>query len=277
VSAAVSALDLVAGWDVPHASAAVVRHGATTTIGDTTRRFRIASVAKLLAAYTVLVAVEEGTVMLEQPAGPPGSTLRHLLAHASGYGFDSDSPVLAAPGTRRIYSNRGIEAAAGVLADACGIGFGTYQHEAVLDPLGMAATTLDGSPAHEVWSTVDDLVRFVVELRAPRLLAPATVTEMFSVQFPGLPGVLPGIGRYESLDWGLGFERNFSRPDHWAGARVSSESVGHFGGAGTFAWFDPTIDLGCVCLTDRDFGPWATDAWPKFCDAVVAESGASPT
>jgi CubicO group peptidase (beta-lactamase class C family) len=269
----VGALDLVRGWDVPHASAAVVAGGAVASTGDTRRVFRIASVAKLLAAYTVMIAVEEGTLSLAQPAGPPGSTLRHLLAHASGYGFESDAPVLAAPATRRIYSNRGIEVAAEVLADAADMSFERYQREAVLDPLAMTATTLHGSPAHEMWSTVDDLVRFVAELRSPRLLAATTVAEMCTVQFPGLPGVLPGIGRYDALDWGLGFERNFSRPGHWAGSLVSRATVGHFGGAGTFLWYDPTIDLGCIALTDREFEAWAMVAWPAFGDAAVAEHG----
>ena len=43
-----------------------------------------ASVTKLLTGLAALVAVEEGIVDLDEPAGPPGSTLRHLLSHASG-------------------------------------------------------------------------------------------------------------------------------------------------------------------------------------------------
>jgi CubicO group peptidase (beta-lactamase class C family) len=76
------------------------------------------------------------------------------------------------------------------------------------------------------------------------------------------------------LDWGLGFERNFSRPGHWAGTRLSVATFGHFGGAGTFLWVDPVARLGCVCLTDREFGPWSLAAWPPFCDAVVEAYGA---
>ena len=78
--------------------------------------------------------------------------------------------------------------------------------------------------------------------------------------------------RYEPLDWGLGVERNFAKPGHWAGALLSAESYGHFGGAGTFLWVDPTIDLACVCLTDREFGPWAMDAWPPLGDALVSDA-----
>jgi hypothetical protein len=28
--------------------------------------------------------------------------------------------------------------------------------------------------------------------------------------------------------------------------------------------------LGLVVLTDRDFGPWAADAWPVLADAVLS-------
>ena len=268
-----AALNLLATWDVPNVSAAVLRDGSLTeSYGDMRHPFRIASVAKLLVSYAMLVAVEEGTIGLDEPAGPPGSTVRHVLAHASGYGFESDAGVLAPPATRRIYSNRGIETAAAALADAAGLPFDEYQREAVLEPLGMNATELRGSPAHGVWSTVDDLVRFVGELRRPRLLAPETVDAMRVVQFPGLAGVLPGVGRYDPLDWGLGVERNFAKPGHWAGSRLSADTYGHFGGAGTFLWIDPTNDLACVCLTDRDFGPWAMDAWPPLGDALVSDA-----
>ena len=67
-------------------------------------RDREERLTKLLTGLATLVAVEEGTVDLDEPAGPPGSTLRHLLAHASGLPPD-DGPPLMAPGRRRIYSN----------------------------------------------------------------------------------------------------------------------------------------------------------------------------
>jgi CubicO group peptidase (beta-lactamase class C family) len=83
---------------------------------------------------------------------------------------------------------------------------------------------------------------------------------------------MPGVGRFDPLDWGLGFERNFGRPRHWAGETVSPSAFGHFGGSGTFLWVDPAAGVACVCLTDREFGEWAQKVWPQFCDAVVAES-----
>lgn len=248
--------------------------GVVATRGDTAHAFRIASVAKLLTAYATLVAVEEGTVDLDQPAGPPGATLAHLLSHAAGYGFDSGAAAVAPPGTRRVYSNRGIEEAAALVASAAAMPFAQYLHEAVLTPLGMGTTELRGSPAFGIWSTTDDLARFALELFSPRLLAGETLTEMRTVQFPGLAGVLPGVGRYDPLDWGLGFERNFGRPKHWAGTRVSPATFGHFGGAGTFLWVDPVAGLAAVVLADREFDEWALAVWPPFCDALVAEATA---
>lgn len=269
-----TALRQLEQWDAPHAGVAVVgpdgvldRHGATDVA------MRIASVTKLLTAYAVLLAVEEEALGLDEPAGPPGATVRHLMAHTAGYGFESGTTVMAAPGTRRIYSNRGIEVLTAHLERVTGIPFATYLHEAVLAPLGMTSSELRGSAAFAVHSTVGDLALFARELLSPTLLAPSTFAEMVAVQFPGLGGVLPGHGRYDPLDWGLGVERNFGRPGHWAGSAVSPESFGHFGGSGTFLWADPTHHLAAVCLSGVEFGPWARTAWPRLCDAVIAERG----
>ena len=52
--------------------------------GDVAHRFALASVTKPLVARAAQIAIEEGVVELDTAAGPPGSTVRHLLAHASG-------------------------------------------------------------------------------------------------------------------------------------------------------------------------------------------------
>ncbi len=262
-------------WPVPQVAVAVL--GADGTVlaarGRATEPFRLASVAKLVTAYAVMIGVQEGAVALDDEVGPPTSTLRHLLAHASGLGFDAGDPTLARPGERRIYSNAGIELAAQHLTDSAGIGFADYLREAVLEPLGMRGTTLDGSVAHGIHGTLDDLVAFVRELLAPRLLDGVTLAEMVTVQFPGLSGVVPGVGRFDPCDWGLGFERNFGRPRHWSGESVSRQAFGHFGGAGTFLWVDPVAAVACVCLTDRPFDSWAMKVWPPRADAVIARYG----
>ncbi len=262
-------LDAIADWPVDHAAAAVVSGGERRTAGPAERVFELASVTKLLSAYAALVAVEEGTLDLDEPAGPPGSTVRHLLAHASGLGFDTG--VLVAPERKRIYSNTGFEELGDHLAGRAGMPFGRYVHEAVIEPLTMGATDLgDRSPAHGARSSVDDLARFAAELLAPRLVAKETLALATTVQFPGLNGVLPGFGAQHPNDWGLGFELRDHKAPHWTGEACSSDTYGHFGAAGTFLWVDPDAGVALLALTDRPFGPWAAETWPAFSDAVLA-------
>lgn len=237
--------------------------------GDPHWQVGIASVSKLLTGLAALVAVEEGAVELDEPAGPPGATVRHLLAHASGLDFDTDR-VRAAPGTRRIYSNVGIERFAEHLAARTGIRFDDYLRQAVLEPLGMRHTELRGSPAHAIHSTVDDLLRLARELLRPTLVAPATLAEATTVQYPPLAGLVPGIGRFDPNPWGLTFELRGHKDPHWTGTRNSPRTFGHFGASGTFLWVDPDAGLACVALTGERFGPWALTAWPRFSDAVLA-------
>jgi CubicO group peptidase (beta-lactamase class C family) len=75
-------------------------------------------------------------------------------------------------------------------------------------------------------------------------------------------------------DWGLAFELRDAKSPHWTSAHSSPRTFGHFGAAGTFLWVDPDAGLACGVLTDREFGDWAKDAWPRFSDAVVAEATA---
>ncbi len=225
---------------------------------------------KLLTAWATLVAVEEGTVELDEPAGPPGSTVRHLLAHASGLAFDEER-TLAAPGQVRIYSNRGYEVLAEALAGRAEMPFERYLAEAVLDPLHMGLTRLEGTAAAGLVGSLDDLLLFAAELLDPTLVATETLTLATTVAFPGLAGVLPGIGRFDSLDWGLGFELRNAKSPHWTGRQNSAATFGHFGASGSFLWVDPQATLACAALSGRPFGPWALQAWPPFADAVLEE------
>jgi CubicO group peptidase (beta-lactamase class C family) len=268
----VESLATIDDWPVEHAAAGVVTADGTVrgTRGETGRRFPLASVTKPLVAYAALLAVEEEAINLDQPAGPEGSTVRHLLAHTSGLAF-GEHRVVAEPGTRRLYSSAGFEVLASTIEEATGIAFADYLHEAVLDPLGMGATTLEGSPGHGATSTVDDLLRLAAELQAPTLLDATTLAEATSVQFPGLNGTIPGFGHQKPNDWGLGFELRDSKSPHWTGTHSAPGTFGHFGQSGTFLWVDPDASAACVVLTDRDFGDWAKQAWPAVTDAVLAE------
>jgi CubicO group peptidase (beta-lactamase class C family) len=272
--AASDGLEAIAGWPVTAAAAAVIGpSGVLASYGDTERVFELASVTKPLVARAAQIAIEEGVVELDTPAGPPGSTIRHLLAHASGLAMHSDR-VLAKPGARRMYSNQGFTALAQTVEAESGIEFGRYLAEAVCEPLGMATTRLDGgavAAGFGATSTVADLAAFAGELLRPATVSAELHAAATTVQFPGLDGVLPGYGVQRPNDWGLGFELRDAKSPHWTGARNSARTYGHFGQAGGFIWADPEAELALVVLTDRDFGEWALDPWPAVSDAVISE------
>jgi CubicO group peptidase (beta-lactamase class C family) len=267
----VEALRQIDGWPAETAAGGVVRGARVVDVhGQRDRVMRWASVTKLVTALSTLVAAEEGVVDLDEPAGPEGSTVRHLLAHASGLPFEGDQPI-GRPGARRVYSNTGFEVLADHVARSAEIPFAEYMAAGVLRPLSMKAE-LRGSPASELHGSLDDLLLFAAELQAPTLVAEETLAEATSVQFPGLAGVLPEFGRWDPNDWGLGFELRDEKWPHWTGSRNSSRTFGHFGGSGTFLWADPHAGLALGCLTDLEFGDWAKDAWPRLSDAVLDEA-----
>ena len=270
VSREVEALRAAAGWPAENVSVGVVEAEAVAaTHGDTRREYRWASVTKPVTALACLVAAEEGTIDLDEPAGPPCSTFRHLLAHASGLPLEGSSPI-ARPGERRIYSDYGFDVLGAALAEHAEMPFGDYLREAVLQPLGLGAR-FEGRPGSGLAGSLDDLVAIGRELLAPTLVSAETLVEATTVQFPGLVGVLPGFGRQEPNDWGLGLELRDRKSPHWTGSRNSERTFGHFGRSGTFLWVDPEARVALACLTDLTFGEWAVDAWPLLSDAVLAE------
>jgi CubicO group peptidase (beta-lactamase class C family) len=263
-------LATIDSWGAEHAAAAVVGpYGIDATHGDPLHRYRWASVTKLLTTFAVLIAIERGLLELDEPAGPPSSTVRHLIAHTSGLAFEGDA-ILAKPGTRRIYSNPGFDMLGDLVATRAGIPFEDVLRRWALEPLGMSGTELRGRASEGLRGPLADLNAFAVELLRPTLIGSATLTMAITVAFPGLPGVVPGVGRFDPCDWGLGFELHDAKAPHWMGSRNSPGTHGHFGGAGTFLWVDPAVDRALVVLTDREFGPWALDAWPALSDAVLA-------
>jgi len=265
-------LRVIEDWPVDNAAAAVVARSGEVlgAHGRVDRVFPLASVTKLLVAYAALIAQEEGAIEFGQPAGPPGSTIRHLLAHTSGLAF-GEHKVVAEPGTRRLYSSAGFEVLADAVAEATGIEFPKYLSEAICEPLGMTGTALTGPAGAGASSTCADLIHFAAELQAPTLIDPTTLAAATRVVFPGLNGVLPGLGHQRPNDWGLGFEIRDRKSPHWTGGSSSPETFGHFGQSGTFLWVDPKAGVAGIALTDRDFGDWARTAWPAFTDGVLAE------
>jgi len=275
--------ELMARWPVGSAAVATAAiapcTGATAVVLGSRLSFAWASVTKLASALAVLVAVEEGTISLDTPAGPPGSTIRHLLAHASGLGPD-DGLASVPPATVRIYSNAGYRQLAETIAEHAGMSFADYLRAGVLGPLGMDGTIVDegisaGAAAAGLSGPIDDLLALAREWSCPTLISPGTHRQAVSVQFPGLAGVLPGYQRFDPCDWGLGCELRGDKRPHWTGTANSAETFGHFGQSGSFLWVDPSAGVVCAALADRPFGPWAARAWPVFSDAVLANAAAT--
>ena len=301
--AALAALPALAQFDFPVAMIAseLTVDGRVRTLveaGQIDEVFPFASVTKPIVVWSALVAVERGLLDLDAPAGAgtahsaagagtahnavgagtahsaagamlPGATVRHLLAHASGIAFDSDA-VLAAPGTRRIYSNRGIEILGERLQEATATPLERWVETTVLEPLGMSSVLVPGSPAHSGEGTARDLAVFAGELAAPRLISASLAAEATSVVFPGLDGVLPGYGRQAPNDFGLGVEvRGHKRP-HWTGRAGSPTTFGHFGQSGSFIWVDPEARRQAVFLGERRFAAVHKDIWPDLCDQILA-------
>jgi CubicO group peptidase (beta-lactamase class C family) len=226
-------------------------------------------VTKLVTTLAALVAADEEVIDLDDEAGPEGSTVRHLLAHTSGLPFESGAAT-GRPGQRRSYSNLGFEVLAEHIGARAEMPFDDYLAAGVFQPLGLQAE-LRGSPAADLYGSLDDLLILARELQRPTLVAPETLAEATTVQFPGLAGVLPDFGRFDPNDWGLGFELRDDKSPHWTGLSNSPRTFGHFGGSGTFLWVDPEAGLALGVLTNLDFGDWAKEAWPRLSDAVLGE------
>jgi CubicO group peptidase (beta-lactamase class C family) len=240
------------------------RHGSFYAVG------RWASVTKLFTAYTVLIACEQELTALDERAGPPGSTVRHLLAHASGLPFEGQTPI-APPGRRRIYSNAGFDLLGAHIASRAGVAFAEYMRIHLLQPLGIEAE-LRARPSEGLFGSVIGVARLGTEFLAPILVNQSLVETARAPAFPNLAGTLPGIGRFDPNPWGLGFEIKDRKVPHWTGHTNSEETVGHFGGSGTFLWIDPQAGLSLACMTGREFGQWALELWPALSDAVLAEA-----
>jgi CubicO group peptidase (beta-lactamase class C family) len=271
-------------WPVRHGGAAVLTPDGVREQWvegtDPAIELPVASVTKLLTTLAALAAVEGAHVDLDQRVDQEGATVRHLLAHAAGLPMNEGQGRRRPVGERRLYSNVGFRLLAEVVADAVGISFELWLASKVLDPLGMRATRLvevdgvEADPAAGAVSTLADLTRLARCLRERG--APVIGAELFAeattVQFPGLAGLVPGVGRFDPCDWGLGFELHGDKRPHWMGDRRSPAAFGHFGRTGCFLWVDPPAAVAAVAVTDRDFedGRWAMSTWPAWSDALPA-------
>ena len=265
--------------------------------------YRVGSVSKLFTDVAVMQLVEQGKIDLDAPVTtylpdfkPVNTfddkpiTLRHLMAHRSGLireppvgnYFDPTLPTLAQtfaslngidlvypPGKKIKYSNAAIAVVGYALEKTRSEKFETYLKKQVLDPLGMASSSFEPTPAVQkhladavmwtyhgrefpaptfelgmapagsMYSTVLDLARFASCLFAggKPLLKPETLAEMFRPQFAG-PDAKTGFG--------IGFA---------LGELDGKKKIGHGGAIYGFATqlsALPSEKLGVVVIASRD-------------------------
>lgn len=280
-----SVLAGIEDWPVDHAAGSAVTTdkgvpGASAVSGDIHRLFPLASVSKLVTAYAVLLAVSEECFGLDETvgsvasttgvpvSGPQDATVRELLAHASGVGFQSRSREKDAR-VRRIYSSAGFEILADLVDAAVaevGLDFAGYVDAGIREPLGIDRSELliEGSAGHGFRGSVSALSRLAGEFLSPALLPDALWSEALRPQFPELDGVVPGYGRQRPCPWGLGVELHGHKSPHWLAPEMPVDVAGHFGQSGTFLWFHRPTGTAAVVLTDRPFGAWAKQRWDGF-------------
>jgi CubicO group peptidase (beta-lactamase class C family) len=258
---------LLGGW--PSDSALIVRRvegGDVIDVaseGDVDLPRQWASVSKVAVAYGFCRGVSEGRIDLTTPAGPPGASLAHLLAHASGLGLESSDRTIGV-GERRVYSNVGIDLAVAAVAPLDPSG---WLEDQVFAPLKLAAT-LQGRPAAGVEGSLEAISSLGVALLAAQELD-TSVRDDFVTAFMGeLAGIVPGFGRFDPCPWGLGVEVHGAK-HHWMGSLASSSAYGHFGQSGTLVLIDPIRQLVVAAAASEPFGPWARERWPQWMDEVV--------
>ena len=188
----------------------------------------------------------------------------------SGLPFEGEQ-VLAAPGTRRIYSNPGFDLLGALLAERTGRPFDEALRDAVLEPLGMTGTGLVDRPSQGLDGPLarPRRVRRASSSARPSLAASRLRRWRRPSAFPGLPGVVPGVGRFDPLR--LGPRARAARREVAAldGRRATARRRSVTSVARHLPVGRPGRGLAVVVLTDRDFGPWALEAWPAFSDAII--------
>ena len=226
------------------------------TFGRRDVAFAWASVSKLAVAALVGVAVQEGTLAFDEPLGPTGSTVAHVLAHASGLGPSRDA-LGAKVGTKRIYSTYGFELIAERLGGTSAV------VENIRRLLGLRSVISDGTAGGGLIGTLTDLETLARIWMGQGPISSEILREMTRVFLPDIGGVVPGFGSFQPSPWGLGPQIKGSNT-HWIGEKWPSAAFGHFGQSGSLVLIDPEQQFAVVALSSRDFGPWAVSTWPSW-------------
>jgi CubicO group peptidase (beta-lactamase class C family) len=116
--------------------------------------FEVASISKVVTAYTALRLVDKGKLSLDEPVHvhlnkpwlPPSTyadkiTLRHLLSHSSGLGDDvllKNKRIVFEPGTDFLYSGLGAEYVREMIEQVTEKSLEEMALEMIFNPLGMS-------------------------------------------------------------------------------------------------------------------------------------------
>jgi CubicO group peptidase (beta-lactamase class C family) len=116
--------------------------------------FEVASISKVVTAYTALRLIDKGKLSLDKPVHiylkkpwlPPSTyadkvTLRHLLSHSSGLGDDQlfkNKRIVFEPGTDFLYSGLGAEYVKELIEQVTEKSLEEIVREMVFNPLGMS-------------------------------------------------------------------------------------------------------------------------------------------
>jgi uncharacterized protein YbbC (DUF1343 family)/CubicO group peptidase (beta-lactamase class C family) len=264
--------------------------------------FDLASLTKVIAtAPAVMRLVERGQVRLNDPVvryvpefarnGKGDITVRQLLTHFSGLPDDLDlrqhwhgyaealqraydSPLVAPPGSRFIYSDVNYIVLGELVARVSGMPLDKYVESNIFAPLGMTTTRflpppqwipriapteydehgtmmrgvvhdptarrMGGVAGHAgLFSTADDLALFAQAMLDRKLLAPLTIEKMTTPQQPANATVLRGLG------WDIDSPFSSVR-----GELLPVGSYGHTGFTGTSIWIDPVTDTYIILLSN---------------------------
>lgn len=239
------------GWSVLH-----YEHHVTTSFGDRGVMMPWASVSKLVVALLVGRDVAAGIYALTEPLGPEGSTVAHLLSHASGLGPDR-SALRSGVGRKRIYSTFGYDIVVEFLGGVPII------LERARRELNLTSVISDGTSAGGLMGTLEDLEEVAMRWLGRDDVIGDTLPTMTRAFLPDLEGVVPGFGRFTPCPWGLGPQiRGASL--HWMGEGWPVTSFGHFGQSGSLLLVDPERRTAIVAVSDRGFGSWAVTTWPQW-------------
>jgi CubicO group peptidase (beta-lactamase class C family) len=298
----------------------------------TEHQYRIGSITKTFTAVLVLQLRDEGRVELDAPLrdlvpeAPVGPTVRQALAHLSGFQREppgdiwetgrppgreeliaglEDAELVLRPSFRWHYSNLAFGLLGELVERRRGAPYGDVLRERVLDPLGLARTTLgETAPAArgylveaysdgvrpephtvvpettaamgQLWSTTGDLARWGAFLAEGRddVLARSTLDEMALVQ------TMVDTRRW-TVGWGLGLEL-LRRGD-----RVFAGHGGAMPGFLAGLFVERESGIGAAALTNSSAGPdaerlaidladSALDALPSEPDGWRPDGGAPP-